>query len=303
MRDSTNTHLTALLASIAVAAGAPPLAAQSDWAAVDLAIGRAGAMQPGGVWKYGFPRGDLQVTVGGVRIEPALALGSWIAFERRPGRRADVMAMGDLVLLEDEVAPVVAKLNAGNVEVTALHNHLQHESPRVMYLHVLAEGDPVRIGRAVHDALALTRTPPAAGARGGTPSLELDTAAIARALGHAGKANGGVYQVSVPRAGPVRMDGMVVAPAMGVATAINFQPLGAGRAATTGDFVLSPGEVNGVARVLAQGRIGVTALHSHMLGEEPRLYFMHFWGEDDAVSLARTLRAALDRAGVPVSGS
>lgn len=298
MRSRANIYITALLCGIAVAAGASRLSAQSDWAAVDRAMGRKGAMQPGGVWKYGLPRGDLQVTVGGVRVRPALALGSWLAFERQPNRRGDVMAMGDLVLLEDEIAPVVAKLEAGNVEVSALHNHLQHESPRVMYLHVLAEGDPVRIARAVHDALALTRTPPATSATGEASPLELDTAAISRTLGRAGKANGGVYQVSVPRAKPVRMRGMVVAPAMGVATAFNFQPLGGGRAATTGDFVLTAGEVNPVVRALGQGGITVTALHSHMLGEEPRLYFMHFWGEGDTAGLARTLRSALDRAGV-----
>jgi hypothetical protein len=110
--------------------------------------------------------------------------------------------------------------------------------------------------------------------------------------------NGGVYQVSVPRAGAIREGGAVLPPAMGVATAINFQPLGAGRAAITGDFVMSASEVEPVQRTLRANRIAITALHSHLTGEEPRLFFMHFWAVDDAVALARGLRAALDQMAV-----
>ncbi|MGH7519155.1 MAG: DUF1259 domain-containing protein [Gemmatimonadales bacterium] len=276
--------------------------AQGDWRAVDQAMGRSGTMQPGGVYKYSFPRADLRVTIGEVAVKPALALGSWVAFKRMGGASGGTTAMGDLVLLESEVTPVLTKLQAMGVEQTALHNHLQRESPRVMYLHIQAQGDPTKIAEAVRAALALTKTPPAppAAAAG---AFGLDTAQLASALGRAGKVNGGVYQSSVPRAGPVRMAGMEIPPAMGLATALNFQPTGGGKAAITGDFVLTADEVKPVIKTLRDGGIAVTALHSHMLGEDPRLFFMHFWANDDAMRLARTLRAALGQMKVPTEGA
>ena len=283
-----------MLASVAgtgAAQGARPPAA--DWSAVEQALGRKGTMQPGGVMRFGFPRRDLQVTANGVTIRPAFALGSWVAFERVAGGRA--MLAGDLVLTEDEVGPVIRRLQEGGVEVTALHNHLLGETPRVMYLHIGAHGDPARAAAAVRAALGLTRTPMDTAAAGPAPAFDLDTALLARTLGHAGRVTGGVYQVSVPRAAPVREAGHVVPPAMGVATVINIQPAGDGRAAVTGDYVLTASEVNPVIRALSAGGITVTALHSHMLAETPRLFFMHFWGVDDPAALARTLRAALDR--------
>jgi hypothetical protein len=271
--------------------GAKPSA---DWTTVDQALGRSGAMQPGDVMKYSFPRSDLQVTAAGVALKPALALGSWVAFKKIAGGHA--MAMGDLVLGEDEVGPVMRALQAGGVEQTALHNHVLHESPRVMYMHISAHGDAAKIAQTIRTALGQSRTPL------GTPAapvpaaaIDLDTAAVAAALGVAGKINGGVYQVSVPRKETIREAGNVVPPSMGVATAINFQPTGGGKAAITGDFVMRGSEVNDVIRALQQGGIDVSALHSHMLTEEPRLFFMHFWANDDAVKLARSLRVALSR--------
>jgi hypothetical protein len=175
-----------------------------------------------------------------------------------------------------------------------VHNHLLRESPRVMYVHVDAHGDPVRIAQTVRAALALTRTPLDRPAPPAAPApIDLDTAAVVRALGHSGRVNGGVYQVSVPRRETVREGNHEVPPSMGVATAINFQPTGGGRAAITGDFVMTAGEVNPVIRALRDNGIEVTALHSHLLGEQPRLYFMHFWANDDALRLARGLHAAL----------
>ncbi len=275
----------------------------SSWAAVDRAMGRPGAIQPGEVQKYSLPRSDLQVSVAGVTVKPALALGSWIAFKRMGDSPGKAMAMGDLVLLQNEVPLVISRLQAAGIEPTALHNHLQHESPPIMYLHIQATGDPVEIARGVHAALALTRTPsapptPPAGAKFG-----LDTATLAAALGRPGKVNGGVYQVSVPRAEPVRVDGMEIPPAMGVATALNFQPTDGGKAAITGDFVLTADEVNPVIRALREGEIEVTALHSHMLGEEPRLFFMHFWANADVLKLAGTLREALGHMKVKAPGT
>lgn len=275
---------------MAQAASPPPA-----WiASVDAALGRHGSMNPGNVYKFSFPRSDMHVTVGRVVLKPALALGSWVAF--KPASNGATMVMGDLVLGEEEVEPVMKALQAGGVEQTALHNHLLHESPRVMYMHIVAVGDAAKIAQVIHSSLGLSATPL------GTPStptaaaaIDLDTTAIARVLGYTGKVNGGVYQVAVPRAKTIREDGETVPPAMGTATSLNFQPMGGDKAAITGDFVLVAREVNPVIRALRGRGIEVTALHSHMLVESPRLFFMHFWGEDDALTLARGLRAALDR--------
>jgi uncharacterized protein DUF1259 len=266
-----------------------------DWSAVDRAIGRPGKAQPGEVQKYSFPRGDLHVTVDRVLVKPALALGSWVAFKRMGNSTGEAMAMGDLVLTEAEVPAVVAKLQAGGVQLTALHNHLEHESPRVMYLHIEGRAEPAKVAEVIRTALAATRTPPASTPPLAAPPFPLDTAALGGTLQRSGTVNGGVYQVSVPRADPVRADGMEIPPAMGVATAINFQPTGDGKAAVTGDFVLTAEEVNPVLRTLQQQGIAVTALHSHMLTDEPRLLFMHFWANDDALRLARALRMALEQ--------
>ncbi|NUO38030.1 MAG: DUF1259 domain-containing protein [Gemmatimonadaceae bacterium] len=292
------TLATALVSGLA--AGQQTSSKSSDWSAVDQALGRKGAAQPGDVMKYSFPRSDLQVTVNGVQVKPGFALGSWIAFKRTT---ASAMMMGDLVLAEDEVAPVMRVLQQGGVEQTALHNHVLGETPRVMYMHVMGHGDPAKLAQAVRTALGESRTPieaPAAPAAA-APTIDLDTAVVARALGTSGKVNGGVYQVSIPRRERVTDHGMEVPPSMGVATAINFQPTGGGKAAITGDFVMIASEVNPVIRALEQHGITPTALHSHMLTESPRLFFMHFWANDDAATLAKGLRAALDQMAVKTS--
>jgi hypothetical protein len=251
-------------------------------------------MQPGDVIKFAFPRSDLSVTVGGVTLKPAFALGGWVAFKEIG--KGQSMAMGDLVLIEDEVTTVMRALQAGGVDQTALHNHVLTESPHVMYMHISAHGDGAKIARAIHDALALSKTPLGPASPPAAPSAtDLDTTGIAKALGVAGKLNGIVYQVSVPRSETITAMGYEVPASMGVATAINFQPTGGGKAAITGDFVMRGTEVNPVIRALRDHGIAVTALHSHMLDDEPRLFFMHFWANDDAVALAKGLRAALDQ--------
>ncbi|HKR56958.1 MAG TPA: DUF1259 domain-containing protein [Gemmatimonadales bacterium] len=272
-----------------------------DWKPVGLALGRAGSMQPGDVYKAGFPRSDLHVRVGTVAVKATLALGSWVAFKAVGDSEA--VLMGDLVLTESEVPLVMTKLQEGGIEQTAVHNHLLGESPRVLYMHIMGRGVPTKLAAAVHAALALTGTPLAIPSAPTTaPSLGLDTTAIARALGFSGKVAGGVYQVGVPRLDTIQADGMVVPPAMGVATAINFQSTGPGKAAATGDFVLTASEVNPVIRALRDHGIVVTALHSHMLGETPRLFFMHFWANGDATKLTEGLRAALDHMNVKKAG-
>jgi hypothetical protein len=265
----------------------------TDWKAVEQALGKAGSIQPGDVYKVSLPRSDLQVTVDGVPVKAPLALGTWVAFKKAGGL---TMAMGDLVLTEDEVTPVLTKLQEGGVDQTALHNHVLHESPRVMYMHISAMGDAVKIAKAIHDALALSKTPfaaPAAGTQ--SQDLGIDTKQIDQIMGQSGKVNGGVYQFSVPRAEKIMDNNMEIPPSMGVAHAINFQPTGGGKAAITGDFVLIASEVNPIIRALRDNGIQVTAVHSHMLVESPRLFFMHFWANDDALKLARGLRAALDK--------
>jgi hypothetical protein len=294
------------IATIALASLAPwlvplSLGAQANlattpakWAAVEDALGHKGAPQPGDVIKFSFPRSDLSVTVGSVTLKPALALGGWVAFKETG--LGQTMVMGDLVLTEDEVGPVMRALQAGGVRQTALHNHVLAESPHVMYMHVVAHGDGATIARTLREALAQSKTPLGApGAPSAPFAGDLDTAGIAKALGVVGKLNGIVYQVSVPRREKIMEMRHEVPVSMGVATAINFQPTGGGKAAITGDFVLRGSEVNPVIRVLQGNGIAVTALHSHMLDEQPRLFFMHFWANEDALTLAKGLRSALDK--------
>ena len=276
--------------SIALAQGKASAPA-SDWKDVDAAMSRAGQDQPDGTHKYALPRGDLNVSVGGTQVKAGLALGSWVAFNR--SGKTD-MAMGDLVLTEDEVAPVMQALQSGGIEITALHNHLLGESPRVMYMHIHGMGKAATMAKAIHEAVAKTKTPEAK-PPAQVADLGIDTKQIDQILGHAGKNNGGIYQVAVPRAEHVTDGGMAIPNSMGVATALNFQPTGGGKAAITGDFVLLGKEVNPVIKALRENGIAVTALHSHMLQEQPRLFFMHFWANDDALKLAKGLRAALDQ--------
>ncbi|MEP6763434.1 MAG: DUF1259 domain-containing protein [Gemmatimonadaceae bacterium] len=284
--------ITIATPSVATSQSASP----GNWSAVEDALGRKGALQPGDVYKFSFPRSDLSVSVGGVTLKPAFALGGWVAFKETG--KGECMVMGDLVLTDDEVSAVMRALQAGGVEQTALHNHLLNESPHVMYMHINAHGDATKIARAIRLALTESKTP-----LGSTPApaiasaTDLDTAGIAKALGIAGKLNGAIYQTSVPRSETITEMGFTVPPSMGVATAINFQPTGNGKAAITGDFVLRGTEVNRVIRALRANDIDVAALHSHLIDEEPRLYFMHFWANDDAVKLAKGLRAALNETG------
>jgi hypothetical protein len=283
-----------LLALCATVASASVANAQDiDWQKVDAAMGRSGAVT-GDVHRYGFPRSDLQVTVDGVTIRPSLALGGWAAFKPAHG---GVMVMGDLVLLDTEIAPVMSKLIENGVEISAVHNHVLRGNPATYYMHIGGHGDPVKMATAIRTALGESKTPLAAPTPGTPPAIDLDTAQIDQIIGAKGNNNGGVYAIGVPRKDPINESGMQIAPAgpMGVATAINFQPTGGGKAAITGDFVLTDTEVNPVIKALRSSGIEVTAIHSHMLSEQPRLIFMHFWANDDAIKLAKGLRAALDK--------
>ena len=282
------------LALVAVLTAAPGITvAADDWQTqVGQALGKTGATAPGGIYRVGLPRTDLKVTLDGVELKPGFALGSWLAFEKMGDQG---MVMGDLVLTMDEVAPVTTKLAAGGIDVTALHNHLLRNQPFTMYMHVQGNGDPVKLATALHTALAETKTPLSSPAAPATapPPIGLDTASLDQTLGAKGTNNGGIYQFSIPRAEPIKDGNMDVPPPMGSANAINFQPTGGGKAAITGDFVLIAKEVNPVLKALREHGIEVTAIHNHMLDDQPHLYFMHFWANDDAKKLAEGLKAAL----------
>jgi len=284
--------LTLLTLLAAVALPALGNAADIDWKKVDTALGKAAAIS-GEVHRYGLPRSDLHVTLDGVAIKPALALGGWVAFAPMHG---EAMVMGDLVLLETEITPVMTKLLAGGLEITAIHNHVLRASPATFYMHVGGHGDPEKMAAIIRSALSASNTPfdaPATTA-GPAPAVDLDTAKLDQIIGVKGTANGGVYQFGVPRRDPVMESGMQVSGPLGGANAINFQPTGNGKAAITGDFLVAGNEVNPLIRALRAGDIEVTAIHSHMLNEQPRMFFIHFWANDDALKLARNVRTALE---------
>jgi hypothetical protein len=276
--------------------GAVPIvarAADPDWKAVEQALGKPGQLQPGDVFRVGMPRADLAVTVKGVPVKAAFALGSYAAF-KQTGDRA--MVMGDLVLLDQEVPAVMSGLLGGGLEVTAVHNHLNEMSPHVMYMHYEGHGDAIQLAKALRQALSASGTPlgvaPAATAAGGPV---LDTKPIEQALGRQGRDIGGVYQITVPRTEAITEMGQPLLPAMGVVTVMNFQPTAEGKAAIPGDFALVDKEVNAVAKTLRQHGIDVTAIHNHGLMDTPRLFYMHFWANDDPAKLALGLKAALDQ--------
>jgi len=285
----------AVALSIATAINAQEI----DWKKVDATLGRTATVS-GEVHRWGFPRSDLQVTVDGVTLKPALALGGWAAFMPM---RGEAVVMGDLVLLETEINPVMAKLLEGGIEITAVHNHLLRANPETFYMHIGGHGDPAKMAEAIRSALALSKTPlnPPAAAPTPAPTIDLDTAQLDQIIGAKGQANGGVYQFNVPRRDPITESGMAVPTAMGSANAINFQPTGGGKAAITGDFVITGDEVTPMIKALRANGIEVTALHSHMLTEQPRVFFMHFWANDDALKLAKGIRAALDKTAVAKS--
>ncbi len=235
-----------------------------------------------------MPRTDLHVTLDGVQIKPGVAF-------KRYGSEA--MVMGDFVLTEEEIEPVMMKLQEGGIKESAIHNHLLGESPRILYMHIASHGDALQMAMAIHNALLLTNTPSseATSALQAQPDLGFDEKQVEQIIGHTGKVNGGVLQIGVPRSETISDSGMVIPASMGVATALNLQPTGNGKAAITGDFVLLASEVNPVIKALRENGIEVTAQHNHMLTENPRLFFMHFWANDDAVKLAKGLRAALDQ--------
>ena len=261
-------------------------AQQQDWRAVEAVFDRQGIHQ-GDMLKMTFPRTELKVVVGDVTISPDLALTSWAAFKPMAG---GAMMMGDLTLLESEVPAVMRALASQGIEITALHNHLLNERPTVMYMHFRCLGAAAKLAAALKAALSETSTPLAAA----PPSApKLDWSRVESILGYTGSHKGSVLQMGIPRRSATVENGMEIPPFMGMANAINFQTVGS-KAAITGDFILVAAEVNPVLRVLTTHGIAVTALHSHMLEESPRLFFMHFWAVGDPAVLAQALHEALE---------
>jgi hypothetical protein len=261
-------------------------------ATIDQALGRSG-QKTGDVYRVSFPRTDLHVSVHGVAIKPGLALGSWAAFL---GTDDNAMVMGDLVLLEGELNPVMAKLRASDFEISAVHNHLIEETPRVLYMHYMGHGPATQLAMSLRAALSASKTPldkPAAAAEEPAPPAWVKT--VEDSVGRKGTFKGGVLSYGVPRGESITMAGMTITPAAGVGEAINFQAADSGNVATTGDFVLVADEVNPVISELQGHNISVTALHSHMLTEQPRLFFMHFWSVGSPESVGAGIKAALSK--------
>jgi hypothetical protein len=284
-----------LTAALALAIGGNGVAATTlDTSAIDSAMGRTGQTMTGGVYRIAFPRSDLSVRVGELRLLPGFALGGYAVFLPTP---QGTLAVGDLVLLDGEIQPVMTSLEQSGFQITALHNHLRNEQPHVMYLHFMAAGDAAAIAKNLRAALALSKTPlgPMATTAPHPPWFK---AAIEQGLGRAGKVSGKVLSIGIPRAETIQMNGITIPPAAGVAIAMNFQDAGAGNVATTGDFVLIDSEVGPVQQSLLSHGFEVTALHSHMIDDTPHLYYMHFWAVASPATIAAGLKDALSHVSV-----
>jgi hypothetical protein len=260
------------------------------WAPVEKAMGARGDISPDGAIKFTIPR-SLTVTLDGVRLEPGSDMSHEFEF-MRAGDKA--IMVGEIALKENEVASTTKRVLDAWLEETALHNHLLRESPHIMWLHIYGNGDPVEMAKAVRNiTTSLESSPVSAGER--VPVSQLDTTKLDEIMGIGGKADGGVYAYSIPRADKIRMDGVELSPVMDISTEVSFQPLGPGKAAVIGEFVLETSEAEPVLRTLADNGIEVTALHSHMLTEQPRLFYLHCRATGNATDIAQILRNALDR--------
>jgi hypothetical protein len=301
MRAYVRTIVLSLLAAYSVygqnPSQTPP--ASDVWAPVSETLGRQGRLQPDGAYILGFPRPELNVTIQGLKTAPILGAASSLMFSA-PGD--DAMMMGDLVLTQEEIAPVVRILVTNGINVTALHNHFNHETPRLMYCHIEAHGNALRLAQSVKGAITMIKSSSTATAALSKPPSDADVAAIEGVLGHKGRVAGGGLVVSVPRPENVLSHGMKIPASMGVSCTLLFQPLGEGTMAIAGDIVLLSSEVNPVVRALTSEGIEVTAIHSHMLDEEPRLFFLHFWANDELKKLVTAVRRALDETNMEKKG-
>ncbi|HEU5218175.1 MAG TPA: DUF1259 domain-containing protein [Gemmatimonadales bacterium] len=286
-------HLIAvsiLLSALPAASALAQVPANPEWARIATILGTTAA-DGGGYVRYNVPRADLDVHVGTVAISAPFALTSWAGFSGTPD---SATVMGDLVVTEAEIQPVLAELDKRQIDVMAVHNHLTGELPHVMYVHFHAYGSATDIARRLEAVLKLTGAPRPVAAAHPSP-LVIDSGAVFQALGKHGRANGSFAQVSyilVP--GAVTMHGHTVVPSLGYGSPVNIVQVSPARAVSTGDFAVTAGQLPRLLHALAQGGITATAVHSHMVGEQPALYFVHFWGDAPLPELLKSLRAAVD---------
>ena len=266
----------------------------ADWKPVADALGRTGKLGDNNTaYRVGLVRNDLQVTTDGVAIKPGLSLGGYAGFVRYDNN--ETLLMGDLVLTETELPKVTDVLQAHGIGQTGLHKHLLQQTPPVWWTHVHGMGDAVQLAQGLRVALEATSIGPATPAPAQPPPVDIDTAGVEQALGRKGTADGGLFKYSIPRRDTIVEDGHVLpAVPLNLTTVINFQPVGGGRAAINGDFILTAPEVQKVIQALRAANIQIVELHNHGLTEQPRLFYIHYWAVDDAVTLARALRPALD---------
>lgn len=260
------------------------------WQPVEHAIGKNGTMSPDGILKVGLTRTDLNVTIGDVRLNPAMALDSWVAFQRMGD---STMVMGDLVLTEGEIGPVMDRIVNAGMNVSAIHNTLIGETPHVLDLHIDGQGDPIKMAKTIHDAILLSGTPFNESSYAPPENNDIDKVHLDRLMGYNSTFVDSLYEYQIPRNEPIMNSGMEIPASLDVATSIKFQPLAGEKAAVTGDFALTANEVSLVVRALNDNGIQVTAIHSHMLTESPRLFYLHFWGTGNAYELAKGLNTAV----------
>lgn len=272
----------------------------ADWAGVARALGRPGNMLRGTTYHTGFPRRDLHVVSDGVVVTPGLALGTHVAFVRYAD--GSTMLMGDVVVTENELQWVTDAWQAHGIEQTALHKHLLAQTPDIWWTHVHAHGhDAVALARGLRAGFDRTGTPPAL-PPGPPAPVGLDIAGMEAALGAKGSTEDGLYKVIYVRRETIADGHLILPPGLGSTSAFNFQPLGGGRAALSGDCVMLADEVQNVLKALRRGGIKLVELHNHHLAEDPRLFFTHFWAVGDGVELARAVRPAVDATNVVPSG-
>ncbi len=263
-------------------------------------LARPGTVQPGDVYSVGIPRSDLKVTVKGVPLEPSFALTSSEMF-RAAGKGSDIVMKGDLLLLPDEVNPVMSRLMKGGFQITALHNHLMGENPRLMDLHFEAKGASGPLAATLRDALALTGVhryesaseliaddlPP--------PDVRQAFKQVEQILGQPGSISRRVLQIAFPRRDPIRSGKEEIPLAMGGCVCLAFQGAGGSDLAATGELVVIQEELMPVLQALRLGDIEVASIHNYMLGEEPPLKYIHFWAKGSPEKIATALRAAIDQ--------
>ncbi|MFI5252422.1 MAG: DUF1259 domain-containing protein [Bacteroidota bacterium] len=264
--------------------------APTTWSQIEKLFQKKGATQ-GDMFKITFPRTDLDVTMESIKISPDLALTTWLVF--KPAGKSAVM-MGDLVILDSEVPRVELMLDSAGIAVTGMHNHIIGESPEIIYMHIMATGDAVKLAGTMKNIFAATGTP--IGETATRTSKYFDWSPVDSIMGTKGTVKGDVVQYGIPLKEKVMDNGMEITPYMGLTTSVNFQIDGS-NAAVTGDFVLLSRDVQAVMHTLLSYDIPVTAIHNHLMNESPKIYFLHFWGYDEPVHLANGIHAALDAIG------